>query len=155
MVMPAPYDCDKIVDGLYVGSVPQPKDVSGRFDILVFCAMEVQPSADLGYHVKTIVRVHLDDADPISHDDLEAADQAAKIVAHQVGRGQRVLVTCAMGVNRSCFVAGLALHYLTGKAGWYCIEKIRATRHPASGRKPLQNGAFVRVLESLKPRPRR
>jgi protein-tyrosine phosphatase len=52
-------------------------------------------------------------------------------VAFRLARGERVLVTCNMGVNRSVFLAGVAIHVCTGALGAEIIKTVRRARAPA------------------------
>ena len=67
--------------------------------------------------------------------------QAAEIVARRVRSGERVLVTCAMGRNRSGLVSALALHFLTGISGAEAARLVKARRHNA-----LTNRYFMAAL---------
>ena len=61
-----------------------------------------------------------------------------------------LLVTCALGVNRSALVAALAMILLAHKPGWWAIEQIRQKRTPrARAMLPLSNSSFVDYLRSL------
>lgn len=57
--------------------------------------------------------------------DLE--NLVAELVGH-VRAGQRVLVCCEEGRNRSAFVAGLMLEQLEGLEGWPVVERLTAAR---------------------------
>lgn len=145
-------DFDQIVPGLYVGAFPAPDTLDSRFNVLVFCADEHQPDK-AGYpRQREIIRVRLSDSE-LTPTDASSAIDAAKLAAHRVRAGQKVLVTCAMGVNRSAFVAAIALRILTGKPGWWAVEQVRARRRPrVSDLKVLSNSSFDRYLRSMSGR---
>jgi protein-tyrosine phosphatase len=96
---------------------------------------------DVGIHV---LRVPLDDVVNPTTSDLRRAAGAAKEVAKLVRSGRRVLVTCAMGLNRSGLVNALALRELTGASGVHCSAHVQNKRKGA-----LSNPTFQRLLESL------
>ena len=86
------------------GSAPPP--VSGiPFDVIVLSAMEYQPDLP-GYRV---LHVPLDDGPPPDKTTRMRIRRAAREIADRVRAGQRVLVTCWQGRNRSGVLAGLAM----------------------------------------------
>ena len=144
-----PIDAHCVADKLWVGSYPQVPGTCGYFDVVVLCAVELQ-TADLpGCHV---VKAPLDDAKPTPKE-LQTAVSAARTVHEFRRRGKRVLVTCAQGVNRSAFVAAMAL-MLAGDSAHQAISRIREFRKPPIGMTPLSNTHFVAVLHRMGQRPR-
>jgi protein-tyrosine phosphatase len=105
------------------GAAP-PRGVRLPFDVIVLSAKEYQPEL-LGHEVW---HVPLDDGPPPSHDERAWIRAAAHEVARRVRRGQRVLVTCWQGRNRSGVIAGLALVDL-GVPGPRAAELIQRTRN--------------------------
>ncbi len=93
------------------------------FDVVVLAAMEYQPDLP-GYRV---LRVPLDDGPPPDHATRVVIRGAARRVADCVRAGDRVLVTCWQGKNRSGVIAGLALCEL-GVPGWRAARHVRAVR---------------------------
>jgi protein-tyrosine phosphatase len=152
-------DCDRIVrdrrsnGSIWQGSAP-PEGSALRdagFDVLVLCADEHQPYADRfpGVHV-----IHAPNDDNPRRYPSEEERRRACLVAMEVARrveegGQKVLVTCQMGMNRSGFVSALATHILTGFGGKKCVELVQKNRRPRAGFKPLCNPRFVEQLEAL------
>jgi len=65
--------------------------------------------------------------------------------------GDKVLVTCVAGVNRSGLVVALAIHEFMGCSGKACIDLVRKNRKLiySIGPRALNNPYFVRVLEKL------
>jgi protein-tyrosine phosphatase len=113
-----------------------------RFHTWVACAVELNP----GYFArenKLTLWCPLDDCRPPRRGDMARAHQAASFVAEQLQNGKHVLVTCAMGLNRSALVAGLALRRL-GFTGEQVVETIRHARGPMS----LNNPAFLEQILS-------
>lgn len=146
-------DAHRVAPKLYVGSTPPPKIAVYGFNVLVLCALEDQKPRD----VLTLHAPLVDIEDPIDSESLRDAVKAAMIIHDFRQQGERVLVTCAAGVNRSAFVAALSLI----RGGWTpqgAIERIRERRKPPVGMRPLSNREFVRVLCRLSrgpvPRPR-
>lgn len=146
---PCTLDADRIADNLYQGSRPPvgPQVRDCGFDVLVLTAEEYQPPAE-GFPGVRVVHAGYDDAGrPITESEWRTALRASKIVAIEVRRGARVLVTCHMGLNRSGLVSALALHYLTGMAGSACARVVRHRRPGA-----LRNPSFSEVLSRVGPR---
>ncbi len=84
-----------------------PPSVPGMpFEVIVLSAMEYQPAMPPGY---VVLRVPLDDGPPPDHVTRMRIRRAAREIADRVRLGQRVLVTCWQGRNRSGVLAGLAL----------------------------------------------
>jgi protein-tyrosine phosphatase len=105
------------------GSAP-PLGVRLPFDVIVLAAMEYQPDLP-GYRV---LRAPLDDGPPPDRATRTVIRGAARRVADHVRAGNRVLVTCWQGRNRSGVIAGLALVDL-GLSGAEAARRIRRTRN--------------------------
>jgi protein-tyrosine phosphatase len=127
---------------LWIGAKPPfDKDLPG-VDLLVLCATEVQPG-QLAFH-GAVLRCPIPDAE------LDAAQarlvmQTSVAVAKAIVSGQRVLVTCRMGLNRSALVIALALHQLTTMSGEEIVEHIRRQRSQSA----LSNQHFVAIIERV------
>lgn len=94
----------------------------------------------------------LDDSSDVSAVFLEPAMHAAAEARNAIVRGQRVLITCAMGINRSAFVAAVVMIKLYRMPPQQAIAQIRAARRvPASMRYALSNRHFVGKLLQLTP----
>lgn len=137
-----PYDATVVSPRLWIGAQPPlDKDLPG-VSILVLCAAEVQPD-QLAFH-GTVLRC------PILDGELDAAQvrlvmQTAVAVAKAIVNGQRVLVTCRLGLNRSALVIALALHQLTTMDGLAIVEHIRRQRSLSA----LSNKHFVQLIVSV------
>jgi len=114
--------------------------------VLVLCAMEFQPHAE-DFPGVTVLRCPIDDAEPRPQE-LAMVKQAAKDVARHVKAGRHTLVTCQMGLNRSAFVAALAMINM-GVEPAEAIARIRGKR----GKYALCNEWFEAFV--LKYRPAR
>jgi hypothetical protein len=123
------------------GSKPEPyTDLSDRFDTIVFTADEYQPLASWFPGVR-VLHVPLDD-DPrgVTVADLDRAERASLEIVSRLRHGQRVLVTCWQGRNRSGLVSALTLIRL-GTSPKIAIARIRYARLNA-----LSNPHFVDYL---------
>jgi protein-tyrosine phosphatase len=137
-------DATQILGGLYQGSRP-PVGVDVRqagFDSLVLSAQDYQPASDLFpgvsvYHVPFWDDYH----HAMSPETLERVRASARFVVTSLRRGENVLVTCWMGLNRSGLIAGLALKALTGLPGSHVLALIQGQRSGS-----LQNPRFCDLL---------
>lgn len=137
-------DVGRVAPKLYVGSFPP----AGRYrwvSMIVFCAYELQPPGER-YPDVVIVRARLDDDPrrPLRPNEIAIADSASKLVAAALKREERVLVTCAMGLNRSALVAALAMQKAYGTSAADAIAAVRAARGPQA----FCNPQFVSFLEA-------
>jgi protein-tyrosine phosphatase len=142
-------DADEVAPGLWVGRTPPDRTKLHGIDVVVLAAMELQPAL-LG--VRTL-RCPLDDHEP-SRAEAKQAWRCAEEVVRLRQRGQKVLVACAMGVNRSAWIAAMVLMQ-EGMTAREAIRQIRKRRHARWGTMPLSNQHFVRVLEQLDDRRHR
>lgn len=133
----------KIVTGLFQGGYPVGNPADEGFDVLVLCAEEYQPSAEHFPALEVIHAPMFDDQ--IDLETIERASIAASQVADLVRDGaKKVLVTCAVGKNRSGLVTGLILHDLYGLSGDEAVTVIQAKRPGA-----LSNDSFAEFLRDL------
>jgi len=79
--------------------------------------------------------------------DLNKLHALARLGAHLVTSGEKVLAHCGMGLNRSALVAGLILTYL-GMNGADAVALLREKRPGA-----LFNRNFAKYLAALPPHP--
>jgi protein-tyrosine phosphatase len=139
-------DASPITPQLYVGSAPVP-DLRG-FDVIVLCAQEYQPGAEM-FPGTTVEHFPFDDRPCLSKQELAMPVRAARRVAGHMMVGRRVLVTCQMGRNRSAFVAALALHLTTGESGKACADRVRKHRVDPIGVRALSNRGFYSALSKI------
>ena len=132
----------EVAPGLFVGSKPSPGRYEG-FDTIVLAAEEYQPHADR-FPGMEVIHVPLDDAPrrPMREDEITAATKTAERVARRLRTGRRVLVTCAMGLNRSGLVAALAMHDVYGMGADEIVARLRRAR----GMWALSNPNFEKLL---------
>jgi protein-tyrosine phosphatase len=138
----------RIIAGLWVGAAPPPGDYTDRFDVIVFTADEYQPAAGMFPGVR-VRHFPFDDSTQPTDRDLATAWAAAEAVARYMRRGQRVLVTCRMGRNRSALVAAFALYLITEAPGADILALVRSRRTDAVGVQALSNRAFQAYLRAL------
>lgn len=141
-------DVSNIAPRLWIGSAPTHGMDMPDFDVLVLCAEEFQPDRTQ-FHGVTI-RCPIPDA-VLDNSQLARALIAAKATAEGLAVGRRVLVTCMAGLNRSAFVAALALGRLTRKGADEVISIVRTRRHPQA----LSNQYFVTILRHILSNGRR
>jgi protein-tyrosine phosphatase len=79
--------------------------------------------------------------------DLNKLHALARLGAHLVASGEKVLAHCGMGFNRSALIAGLVLTYL-GMKGSDAVTLLREKRPGA-----LFNETFANYLATLPPHP--
>jgi hypothetical protein len=136
-------DAHNVLKGLWVGSKPPVDRRLPMFSMIVLAAKEVQP--DRHPWDARVVRARLDDAEPTQREITEAV-LAAREVADELRRGGRVLVTCHAGLNRSAWVAAMAMLIVKPKATPSAvIGRIRQRRGPDA----LSNPHFVASLRRL------
>lgn len=123
---------------LWVGGKPPcDRDMPG-FDMVVLCAREYQPEMTFKGRV---IRCPIPDG-PLSGLELRYAFASSKVIAKALAARQRILVTCAAGINRSVLVACLALARVTRLGADDLIRIMRVRRHP----KALYNTHFQDIL---------
>ena len=155
-----PYlDAHEIVPNLWQGSFPIPGTTLQRagFKVLVLCASELQFEEDT-FPGLNIIRAPNEDSKHLSRLRLRIALAAAKDSAKAIRAGQRVLVTCAAGLNRSGLVSALTLHALYGWSGPKCIQQVQQKRVSSlvcPDLTALCNPKFVEVLSRLKEMKRK
>ena len=132
-------DYNQIISGLYVGSAPDPGHYQDRFNTIVLCAQEYQIPSDK-LTVAEVLYCPLPDAE-ITKSQLFMAEVTAERIALRVLRSRKVLVTCMAGINRSAFVAGLAMKAL-GFGGRLILEKLRERRFEYC----VSNECFEKIL---------
>ncbi len=135
-------DASQVFTRLWVGGIPPADCDLPDFDMLVLCASEVQPER-VAFHGR-LVRC------PIPDSTLEPRHIArvlvtSKAVAEALSGGQRVLVTCQAGINRSALVASLALARVTRMSADELVLLMRRARSPQA----LHNLYFRDLISNL------
>lgn len=135
-------DADPVAPGLFIGSAPEP-GYYRWLHVLVLCAREYQPP-QRSFPGLTVIRVPFDD-DPgteLSKREIRKVVSGGRTVGRYLASGQRVLVTCQMGWNRSALIAGIAMRDVWGADSVQIIERLRAAR----GEQALSNPQFEALL---------
>ena len=126
---------DEVAPGLWVGGHDYVDEAVGagvqravvrdEFDVVVslFSRDGHGPDASVEHHAHRMPDARLEE------EDLADVDRLARVVAARLDEGQRVLVRCQAGLNRSSLVAALALVH-RGLAPQEAIDAIRAGRSP-------------------------
>ena len=139
---------------LWQGSRPPQGDTlaSLGYDLVVLCAIDYQPPARkfIGvdvWHIPFEDDFHSHMPRPVLKSVFHAAD---KVRAHLL-RGDKVLVTCWAGINRSGLVSAVSLHKLLGMSGSDAAHLIKFKR-PGALSNPLFNQMLGQLPEKTLPR---
>ena len=151
-------DFDQIYPNLFQGSYPRlTESLMKQFDVVVYCAVEKQPSKSALKNVprnKKAIGIPLED-DPYQPITLELEHELKRRAFELAGMlraGKKVLVTCAMGLNRSGIVSALTLMAVTGCHGRKAFETVQQRRRPADdGTRALFNPMFARFIQTHQP----
>jgi protein-tyrosine phosphatase len=135
-------DASNVATRLWVGGKPPFDRDLPDFDLLVLCAQELQPR-EIAFHGR-VNRCPLPDG-ALDHQQLTHAVLTAKDVGDALLANRRVLVTCAMGLNRSALVAALAMARATRMTAAEIIGRIRQRRHATA----LYNTHFQDIIRRL------
>jgi hypothetical protein len=131
---------------IYQGAAPPygPALRDAGFTVLVLCASEFQPAATRFPGVK-VLRVPLDDVQ-IDAPMWQAASTTARAVARLVRQGNKALITCGFGLNRSSLVSAMTLHELEGISGAAAVARIRKRQ---GHNWALYNQSFREAIEAI------
>lgn len=135
-------DASNVATRLWIGGEPPFDRDLPDFDLLVLCAQELQPERPAFHGM--VFRCPIPDAN-LDIQQLTTAVLAGKAVGDALIAGNRVLVTCAMGLNRSAFVASLALARTTRMSADEIIRLMRSKRSPLA----MSNAYFRSCLRRL------
>lgn len=139
-------DASKVANRLWMGARPPADRPLPMFGTVILCASEYQPI--MVPFIGNVIRCPLEDATPTANE-LAMASAAARAAARAWKDGQRVLVTCYAGLNRSGLVTALMLIQLGKRTPAQIIGAIRGAR----GSNALSNDDFVAVIEQLARAP--
>lgn len=141
---------NRVAPRLWQGAAPTPDLPHAEFDVIVLCAQEYQPFRFPAFK-GTVIRAPFDDSLQPTAKERKIAIRAAREVAKRLRKGQRVLVTCMMGRNRSGLVVGLALRMSTRWSADEIVVRIRKAR----GEDALSNQSFERIVRGFSARTAR
>lgn len=140
-----PSTANRVHGELWMGAYPPPDSRPGRhFDCLVLCAREYVVPECFG-DMQVASAALNDDGSPMTDDERRAAVRAAGTVIRWSAEGNRVLITCMQGRNRSGLVCALTL--CKGPARMTPEQAVRAVR-AARGETALVNPDFLRFLHA-------
>ena len=138
---------------LWQGGAPPtgPRVRRAGFDRLVLCAEEYQPEAER-FEGVAVFHAPNDDTFQLTQLQWHGARRASLEVADALRRGEKVLVTCAAGLNRSGLVSAMAMLRLAGTAAdaEAVVAQIQERRFMA-----LCNDAFVELVHDFAGEVRR
>src|SRR5262245_9118799 len=105
-------EAHEIVPLLWQGSKPRAGHhvAAAGFQVLVLGAREYQAPASAFPGVATVIHAPNDDHHFVTRDDLQLAVNTATRVAEHLKNGEKILVTCLAGINRSGLVVALTMH---------------------------------------------
>jgi hypothetical protein len=132
--------------GLFIGSRPYPSEFGEglTFSVIVLCDGGWQGKGDIYPWAKTYDCPLMDDEEGgMLRGEESRAWEAGYYVSQCLERGERVLVSCHAGHNRSGLVAGLAM-VIGGVDGPDAVKMIRENRPGA-----LYNSHFAKLLADL------
>lgn len=131
---------NEVTPRLWMGAAPDPTELYSRFDAIVMCAQEIQPV--MRKFKGTVLRAPFHgDPYPMARE-RKIAIRAAREVVKRLQKGQKVLVTCSDGLERSGLVTGITLRMATKKQPGEIIYLIRKAR----GDWALRNPSFARII---------
>jgi hypothetical protein len=158
-------DAKEVHQNLFIGAFPDDAHeiLTEGFNFHVDCRGEHVPPKNLQVEVpRAYLPLWDDPAGPVTEDVLARVKRASKNVAGRVRAGEKCLITCFGGFNRSALVAAFTIHELTGKPGAEIVEQIREARggptEELSRRscvqhlpniRALNNHRFVAAIEAL------
>src|SRR5690242_18888807 len=105
-------DATRLGPKLYQGSYPSLPIARRGFRVLVLCASELQKRGEEDGLVTLRCPLFDHSGAALSRRDWVHALRTGQRVAEFVAGGERVLVTCAEGRNRSGLISAIALHEL-------------------------------------------
>lgn len=137
-------DASRITGDLYQGSAPPIGDELAKagFDTVVLTAVDYQPPSAFFPGIEVIRLPMADVPVRLSREQLRSISELARIIRLRLARGNRVLVTCRAGLNRSGLVVATLLAQEADMKPVDAIRLVRARRSALA----LNNPAFVRAV---------
>lgn len=134
----------RLAQGAYPGKDPA---MFQHWDVVVYCAEEMQPKFSTMPNGKYVYYCPLDDDiyRPVPREVGKLLWGLAGKIADHARRGHRCLITCAMGANRSGLLMGLTLMRLNGMSGNNAVDLIKARRR-SGDQEALSNPMFEQFL---------
>lgn len=135
---------NRVHERLWQGDVNDAVHHAAEFDVVILCAKELKPTDSklaVSVDVSNGRWFPFDDSEHPTEDDRVTADAAIRFAHAQWARGKRLLITCAMGWNRSGLVVGGVLRRI-GYPAEAAVQAVKAAR----GRRALSNPKFRQWL---------
>ncbi len=144
-------DATCITSGLWMGSKPSP-EINYRdlgFHYLVFCASEYHPRPSHFEDVK-VSRLDLEDGPAtVVPSEIRRIRHTTKRIIAGIRSGEKALITCLDGMNRSGLVTAMILNILQGISGRQAVHHIQSRRF-LDGKTPFWNNpSFENYLCTL------
>jgi protein-tyrosine phosphatase len=146
------YEPHKVFPNIWIGSAPDSGDALQRFDVLVLCAEEYQPT--MSKFAGLVCRLPLQDWEvPVEPSDVVPMIER---VARRAYDGSLTLVTCMAGLNRSALITAGAILFIEHRLrprhpdAWTADDVVARIRSRHDHR-ALNNRAFVSFLQRYKP----
>ncbi len=124
-----------------------PRDMTLAFqhaDTVVFCAQEMPPPKHTVPAGKATIYIPYDDTHDLSAVPIIDLQRLAKRLAGEIQRGRRVLITCAMGLNRSGLLSALTVARAYNVSGAEAVKLVKQKRNGA-----LCNHVFAKLAQEL------
>lgn len=137
----------RLAQGSYPGSGAS---VFRNWDVVVYCAEELQPKFPVPKN-KAAYYFPIDDDiyRPVPPEVSQLGWKLAGTLTDHLRSGHRVLVTCAMGANRSGLITGMTLMRMNGMAGGSAVEIIKRNRRSGE-QEALSNPMFEHHLRFMR-----
>jgi protein-tyrosine phosphatase len=136
-------DSTKLVERVYIGSAPTG---SHGFNVIALCAEEYQPPAKVFAPAK-VLRIRLaDNFRPLSAPRVREIKDKVSFLVEEWAEGSSLLITCAMGRNRSALISALVLSQVCNVSPAEAGKYVRKVRKDAYGVAALENAYFREVL---------
>ena len=137
-------DASRIWGNLFQGGSPLEGShlCKAGFDVLVLAAEEIQPEGWRFPGVQVLRLPMRDEPKILTPRQVKLLRAISREVAAYLERGQRVLVTCRAGLNRSGIIVASTLLRTTRMSPTQIIRLVRRKRSPMA----LNNPAFVHAI---------
>jgi hypothetical protein len=144
-------DATQLAPLLWMGSKPRRgyHVAHAGFDVLCLCAAEYQPHLRDFPGLHCIIHAPLHDGE-LDSEAINIATSAAVDIHDYVIHGDRALITCGAGRNRSGLVAALALHLISRADLLDCVLHIKRHRIGSDGEEALTNPHFLAFLRAFR-----
>ena len=137
----APSNATEVIPRLWQGGKPAPGCYS--FDLIVLVDDEYQPEAS-SFPCSRVLRIPLSDYRLPTPEEYVQARLVAETVVAWYRAGNKILVTCGAGLNRSGLITGLTMKML----GYQQDDLIRLIRQ-ARGDRAIRNTGYLAFIAKI------